>query len=124
GLQLHQEAEGVASLLASKAVVDLLGRADRKRRGLLRVERAESIHGVPARLPELQITRNDLDDVGALSDRLDVLLPDPSCHTSGSSLPRSRPARPGSARSYNNQPWGRKSCSYVRNANRSVIPAM
>src|SRR5205085_4623800 len=114
-LDLSDEPKDVASLPTGVAVVDLLRRTDRERRRLLRVERTQPDQRVPARLLELQISGDDLDEVGSLPNRLDVFGSNASGH----------PSSPwGLTGPYSNHPWGRKSCSYVRRANRSVIPAM
>ncbi len=79
-LDLAEEADGVAAGAAPEAVVDALGRRDRERRRLLGVKGAQAAERVVPGLLERQVLRDDLDDVGALAHRLDVVLPDPSRH--------------------------------------------
>src|SRR5207249_2235247 len=105
-LDLREERHHTPADAAPEAVERLLRRAHRERWGLLRVEGTEPREGVAAALLELQVLRDDLDDVRTREDRVHVLLPNPSRH------------------GYRSHPWGRKSCSYARSANRSVIPAM
>src|SRR5262249_38330730 len=58
----HEETDRVAVRAAAEAVIELLGRADGKRRRLLVVERAEAGE-VGARFLEAHVARNDFDDV-------------------------------------------------------------
>jgi len=73
-LALH-EGEQVAALAAAEAVVDLLDRVDRERRRLLFVERAAA-HEVGARLLELRVVTDDLDEVGSRPYLVDALAGD------------------------------------------------
>ncbi len=66
----HQEVDGVAMLAAAEAVVELLGGADRERRRLLGVERAQS-HEIGPPLLELYVAADDLHDVDARKQLLD-----------------------------------------------------
>ena len=59
---LHQKADRTAVCAAAEAMVELLGRRDRKRRGFLRMERAQA-HKVRAALFQLDVTADDIDDV-------------------------------------------------------------
>ena len=88
-LDAPEEADGVAALAAPEAVVHALARRDAERRGLLGVERTQTDEPVVARLLEREVSRDELHDVGPLANRLDVFLPDPARHRSGS------PCRPG-----------------------------
>src|SRR5690606_9028536 len=59
---LHQEADRVAVHAAAEAVIELLARADRERRGLLAVEGAAG-EVVGAALLQRQVAFDDVDDV-------------------------------------------------------------
>ena len=61
---LHQEANGIAVFAAAKAMEKLFGRADRKRRRLLAVERAQP-HEIGPAFFELHIAAHHLDNVDA-----------------------------------------------------------
>src|SRR5438874_4362083 len=65
----HQEADGVAVGTAAEAVVELLGRADGERRRLFVMERAEA-EVVGAALLELDVARDDVDEVDAIEQVL------------------------------------------------------
>ena len=65
----HQESDGVAMSLAPEAVVELLGRADGERRRLFVMERAQA-EVVSAALLELDVARDDVDDVDAIEQVL------------------------------------------------------
>ena len=67
---VHQKADGIAILATAKAVVELFGRADRKRGRLLAVKRAQA-HEVGAGLFERHIAADDLHHVGAGDEFLD-----------------------------------------------------
>ncbi|TSE23007.1 hypothetical protein Taqua_01934 [Tepidimonas aquatica] len=60
----HQKVDGVAVRAAAKAVVELLGRADRERRRFFGVERAQADEVGPA-FAQRHVAADDLDDVGA-----------------------------------------------------------
>src|SRR6266404_5730737 len=75
----HQEAEGVAARAAAEAVVDVALRVDRERRGLLGVEGAEPLP-VLARALELHHLADDLEDVDAGADLVEVLLGESARH--------------------------------------------
>ena len=66
----HEEADDVAVHAAAKAMVELLRRADRKRRGFLAVERTAG-EIVGAGLLERQMTLDDVNDVDAGEQVLD-----------------------------------------------------
>ena len=97
---IAQEPDRVPALAAAEAVVEALRGRDAERRRLLRVERTEPDEPVVARLLEREVAGDELDDVGALADGRDVLVPDPAGHALSP-----RPSR------YSNQRWGRNSCS-------------
>ncbi|KGX49631.1 hypothetical protein Y025_5578 [Burkholderia pseudomallei TSV32] len=66
---LHQEADRGAMRAATEAVIELLRRADRKRRALLVVKRAQP-HEVGAALLELHVPADHVDDVDAVQQIL------------------------------------------------------
>jgi hypothetical protein len=70
---LHQEANRVAVFAATKAMEELLGRADRKGGGFFAVEGAQT-HEVGAALFELHIATHHLDHVNASEEFLDEVL--------------------------------------------------
>ena len=61
----HQEADRVAMRAATEAVIELLGGADRERRRLLVVEGAQP-REIGAALLQLDVARDDIDDVDAV----------------------------------------------------------
>src|SRR4029077_9435981 len=65
----HQEADGVAVGAAAEAVIELLRRAYGERRRLLVMERAKA-EIVGAALLELDVARDDVDDVDAIDKAL------------------------------------------------------
>src|SRR5439155_19549649 len=79
-LDLTEELDGVPARAAPEAEVQAFRRRDGERRTLVRVERTDPHHGVVAGLLQRQVAGDELDDVGPLPDRLDVLLPDPPGH--------------------------------------------
>src|SRR2546423_2691516 len=79
-LDLAEKLDGVAAGSAAVAVVEALARRDTQGRPLVRVERADPHEGVVPGLFEREVAGDELDDVGPVPDRLDVLLPDPSGH--------------------------------------------
>ena len=72
---LHQETDGVAVLAATKAVVELFGRADRERGRFFAVKRAQA-HVVGAPLFELHVAAHDLHHIRAGDQFLDEGLGD------------------------------------------------
>src|SRR5262245_55212565 len=66
-LHFHDEFEDVATLPAAKAVVNLLGRMNVERRGLLGVKRAKATKVLP-RFLELNVIADNADDVRLLLD--------------------------------------------------------
>ena len=62
---LHQETDGGAVRATTEAMIKLLGRADRKRRAFLVMERAQT-HKIGAALLQLHKTADHLDNVDAI----------------------------------------------------------
>lgn len=79
-VDLHHERDGVAALLAAEAVEESLARADLEGGRLLVVERAEPLEVAPARVPQLEVLRNDGVDRDRVPDRLHIVVIDPACH--------------------------------------------
>src|SRR4029453_3932455 len=97
-----------ASGSAPEAVIDLLRRRHRERRGLLGVKRAQADERVGSGLLEGEVAGDQRDQVSPLPDRLNVLRPDPSCHPTPPALTA---ASPGEGRAVR-RPAGRtdRSC--------------
>src|SRR6202011_84426 len=74
-LDLADEGDGVAGLLAAEAEVEAEGGVDGERRGLLLVERAESHPSLTDSL-EGDVVGRDRDEVRGLPDSRDVLVED------------------------------------------------
>ena len=75
------EREHVAGLVAAEAVPDTEDRTDVERRGLLVVERAQSLERIRTGPTQRDVLADDLVDPVALADLSDVLVPDPSSHS-------------------------------------------
>ena len=79
-VDLHDEVEGVAALLAAEAVEQALARADLEGRGLLVVEGAEALEVAAARVAQLEVLGDDGVDRDRVPYRLHVVVIDPACH--------------------------------------------
>src|SRR5207245_1210336 len=88
-LHSFDELDDVAALATAEAVKDLLRWADGEAGGLFLVERTQAGERVAAGFLQLEVARDNLDDVRALPDRVLVLRSDASCHVP---LPRPGPA--------------------------------
>ena len=79
-VDLHDEVDGVAAILAAEAVVEPLGRADVEGRGLLVVEGAQALEVAATGVAELEILGHDGVDRDRVPNRLHVVVVDPSGH--------------------------------------------
>ena len=97
-LHLHEEGEDIPALARGEAVEIAVLRAHVERRGLLVLERRQTLERIRAAGFERDVLADDLLDTGALADRGDVLLRNPPCHVAQSSGPRrTSPPRRGRA---------------------------
>ncbi len=67
---LHQETDGRAVRAAAEAVIELLGRADGKRRAFLVMKRAQP-HEIRAAFLQLDKTSHHVDDIDAVQQVLE-----------------------------------------------------
>ncbi len=79
-VDLHQEREDVAALLAAEAVPELAGRGHVERRRLLVVEGAEALLGAAAGVAQRDVGGDDLVDGRLLAHLGDVFLANPAGH--------------------------------------------
>ena len=93
---VHQKADGVAVFAAAKAVVELFGRADRKRRRFFAMERAQP-HEIGAPFFELHVAAHNLHHVRAGEEFLEKALRDGHKVIVGTQSPSTTPSRRGSA---------------------------